>query len=265
MNGAREPLPLSAVIIVCNEADNLPECLQSVAFAQEILVVDSGSVDDSAAVAQALGARVLYHPWSGYGPQKRYAVSQARFDWVLCLDADERVSPELAESLRRVMGDGVPRFLAWSMPRCNRFMGRWLRHGFGYPDVKVRFFHRDHARWSDAPVHEKVETEGPAGELRGDLLHASAESLERYLEKHNRYTTQQAELLLAAGDRGSAWRLVVNPIACFFKGYVLRLGFLDGLPGLVHTAIHCFTTLVKYAKVEQALQARKAEGASKER
>lgn len=246
-------LPLSVVIIARDEQARLPACLDSVAFADELLVVDSGSRDGTVSVARSHGARVIEQDWLGYGPQKHFAVSSATHDWVLCVDADERVSVALRESIAALLA-GQPQRQAYAMPRCNRFMGRWLRHGEGYPDWSLRLFDRRHARWSDDPVHEKVVADGPVGRLAGDLLHESQESLEQYIAKQNQYTTLQAERLYAAGRRAGALRLVTSPLLRFVKMYLLRGGFLDGVPGLVHIAIGCFASFSKYAKL-RALQA----------
>ena len=245
--------PFSVVIITKNAATQLAACLESAAFADEILVVDSGSDDGTAELAAARGARVIQKAWLGFGAQKQFAVEAARHDWVLCLDADERVSERLHASVLAALA--VPAAQAYSMPRCNRFMGRWLRHGEGYPDWSLRLFHRGHARWSDDPVHEKVLTAAPVARLQGDLLHDTAESLDAYLKKQERYTTLAAESLFRAGKRGGFARMLLSPALRFFKFYFLRLGFLDGLPGLVHIAIGCRNSFGKYAKL-RALQER---------
>src|SRR3990170_4919633 len=204
------PERLSAVIITRDAATLLPECLQSVRFADEILIVDSGSQDATRAIAKRHGARFLHQDW-----------------------------------------------LAYDMPRCNRFMGRWLRHGEGYPDPNLRLFHRSHAHWSDDPIHEHVVTTEPVGRLDGDLLHDTATSLADYLDKQNRYTTLQAERLHAQGKRVGAARLLLSPLARFIKFYFLRRGFLDGVPGLVHIAIGCFNSFMKYAKLMQLTRSAK--------
>jgi glycosyltransferase involved in cell wall biosynthesis len=241
-------MPLSVAIITRNAASQLAGCLASVAFAEEVVVVDSGSTDGTVELAVRHGARVIRKEWLGFGPQKQFAVDSAQHDWVLCLDADEALSAELRESV--VAELKAPRGWVYAMPRCNRFMGRWLRHGEGYPDWCVRLFHRKHARWGDETVHEKVNTEQPVMRLRGDLLHDSAESLERYLDKQNRYTSLQAESMRAAGRRASLLQLAFSPLLRFIKYYVLRLGFLDGVPGLVHVAIGCMNSFNKYAKLK---------------
>jgi glycosyltransferase involved in cell wall biosynthesis len=237
----------AAVIITRNAARELPACLASVAFADEIVVVDSGSTDETPELAAARGARVIQHEWHGFGKQKQFAVAQASHDWVLCLDADERVSEALRASIVAELAH--PRAHVYAAARCNRFLGRWLRHGEGYPDWNTRFFHRAHARWSDHDVHEHVVTDEPVAKLGGDLLHDSAETLERYLDKQNRYTSLQAEALLTAGKRAGMLRLVGSPIARFVKFYFVRLGFLDGVAGLVHIAIGCMNSFLKYAKL----------------
>jgi glycosyltransferase involved in cell wall biosynthesis len=249
------PLPLSAVLITRNAASQLPACLAALSFCDDIVVVDSGSSDDTVEIAQAQGARVIRQDWLGFGPQKRFAVAQARHDWVLCVDGDERVSDELRASI--VAELGAPKFSAYRFPRCNRFMGRYLRHGEGYPDWSLRLFDRRHARWSDDAVHEKVLTDMPVGELRGDLLHDSAETLASYLAKQDRYTTLAAEEALARGKRATVLHLVLSPIIRFVKFYVVRLGFLDGLPGLTHILIGCRNSHMKYAKMRAILRERK--------
>ena len=158
----------------------------------------------------------------------------------------------LAKAIRQVQGL-LHDFRVLGLARRNRFMGRWLRHGEGYPDWIVRLFDRTHARWNDKPVHEAVVVDGSVGALKGDLLHESERGLTDYLEKQNRYTTIQAQTLHARGKRVSAVRLVFSPFFRFIKFYFLRLGFLDGVPGLVHIAIGCFNSFAKYAKL-RALQ-----------
>ena len=247
--------PFSTVIITRNAATQLAECLASASFADELLVVDSGSNDGTAELAAARGARVIQKEWLGFGAQKQFAVEAARHDWVLCLDADERVSERLRASVLAALA--APAAQAYAMPRCNRFMGRWLRHGEGYPDWSLRLFDRRHARWSDDPVHEKVLADAPAARLAGDLLHDSAESLDAYLQKQERYTTLAAETLFKAGKRAGVAQLLLSPALRFAKFYFLRLGFLDGVAGLVHIAIGCCNSFHKYAKLMAMQRERK--------
>jgi glycosyltransferase involved in cell wall biosynthesis len=241
-------MPLSVALIARNAAAQLGHCLASVAFADEIIVVDSGSTDGTVELAARHGARVIQREWPGFGAQKQFAVEAARHDWVLCVDADERVSLELRE---RIIAElKAPRGFVYAMPRRNRFLGRWLRHGEGYPDWSVRLFHRAHAHWGSETVHEKVISRSPVLKLYGDLLHDSAETLEKYLDKQNRYTSLQAESMHAAGRRANVVQLVVSPFLRFIKYYLLRLGFLDGVPGLVHITIGCMNSFNKYAKLK---------------
>jgi len=245
---------LSAVLITLDAAGEIEACLDSIAFADEIVVLDSGSSDTTREIAARRGARVIDQPWRGYGLQKQLAVDAASNEWVLAIDADERVSGALRASILAALEQ--PTAMAFEMARCNRFMGRWLRHGEGYPDWSVRLFHRAHARWSEDSIHERVVTSSPPVRLRGDLLHESAESLDRYLAKQNRYTTLQAEALVQRQRSGYALRMLSSPILRFLKFYLLRLGFLDGLPGLVHVTIGCMNSFNKYAKALALKQAR---------
>lgn len=252
--------PVSVVIITLNAAAQLAECLESVRFADEIVVVDSGSTDGTVALAESYGARVIQQAWLGFGPQKQFAITAARHDWVLCLDADERVTPALQATITSTLtaaASAPPDFpCAYRFARCNRFLGRYLRHGEGYPDWSLRFFHRQHARWSEDAVHEKVELIGNArmATLAGDLLHDSAESIESYLTKQNRYTSLAARMALAAGKRSSTGKVILSPVIRFIKFYLVRQGFRDGLPGLIHIAIGCFNSFVKYAKMREQQQ-----------
>jgi glycosyltransferase involved in cell wall biosynthesis len=241
---------LSAVLITRDCATTIPETLAALKFCDEIVVVDSGSSDGTDELARRAGARVIHQDWLGFGPQKQFAVEQAENDWVLCVDGDEIVSPELQASIERELLE--PSHRAFEFPRCNRFLGRYLRHGEGYPDLSLRFFDRRHAHWSDDLVHEKVVALGDVGRLKGDLLHHSEETLASYLEKQNRYTSLAAEALAADGYRPHALKLAISPIFRFLKFYVFRLGFLDGAPGVIHIGIGCFNSFIKYAKVRES-------------
>jgi hypothetical protein len=243
------PLPVSLVVITRDAATDIAECLLSAPFCADALVVDSGSGDHTVETARRCGARVVSHAWAGFGPQKQFAVQEARYDWVLCLDPDERLSPALRESILALFARGTPPHPAYALARRNRFLGRWLSHGEGYPDWVTRLFDRRRARWSDDPVHEQVLADGPVGRIDGDLMHASAESIERYVAKQNRYTTLQADALHASGKRGSALAMAASPVARFLRFYVVKLGFLDGAAGFAHIAIGAFASFLKHAKL----------------
>jgi glycosyltransferase involved in cell wall biosynthesis len=254
---AEAKLPLSVAIITLDAASQVQPLLDSVGFADEVLVVDSGSTDGTVEMARAAGARVESKEWLGFGRQKAYAVSLARHDWVLCLDADERVTERLARSIREALAS--PRYHAYRMPRRNRFLGRWLEHGEGYPDWSLRLFHRAHAGWSSDEVHEAVLTTVDVGSLEGDLLHDSAEDVSTYIAKQNRYTSLQAKTLFAQGIRASYWHLLASPLVRFFKFYVMRMGFLDGGAGFAHVVIGCNNSFHKYLKLIELQNADRSQ------
>jgi glycosyltransferase involved in cell wall biosynthesis len=252
---APDKLPLTVAIIAFNASAQIGPCLASVGFADEVLVVDSGSTDTTVEIAQRHGARVENKEWLGFGRQKQHAVSIAKHEWVLCLDVDERVTERLAQSVREALAGR--RYHAWRLARRNRFLGRWLAHGEGYPDWTVRLFHRAYASWSNDEVHEAVLTTAEVGRLDGDLLHDSAEDVSTYMTKQNRYTSLHAEALYRQGVRASYWRLLTSPLARFIKFYVLRLGFLDGGPGFAHIVIGCNNSFHKYLKLIELEKAAK--------
>jgi glycosyltransferase involved in cell wall biosynthesis len=245
-------IPLSVVIIAKDAASQIGECIDSVKFADEVLVVDSGSNDATRAIADVAGCRVIEKEWLGFGRQKQFAVGEAKHDWVLCLDIDERVSSALEASIRAVFEPPTASTTsrhAYRMPRRNRFLGRWLTHGEGYPDWSLRLFNRNHASWSNDEVHETVITTVEVGQLKGDLMHDSAEDVTMYLAKQNRYSSLHAQALYGQGVRAGYFKLFLSPMARFIKFYFLRQGFLDGGPGFAHVAIGCFAAFAKYAKL----------------
>ena len=259
-NIPEEKLPLTVAIIAHNAGRQIGPCLASVAFADEVLVVDSGSTDDTVEIAKRHGSRVETKEWLGFGRQKQHAVSIARNDWVLCLDVDERVSEPLARSIRTALSSR--RYKAYRMARRNRFLGTWLAHGEGYPDWTLRLFHRASASWSNDEVHEAVLTTVEVGRLEGDLMHDSAEDIATYLAKQNRYTTLHAQALFNQGVRAGAWRLAASPVARFVKFFIFRLGFLDGGPGFAHIVIGCHSTFLKYLKLIELERAGAVDSAA---
>ena len=239
--------PFSAVLITRNAAPVLEPCLASLAFADEIVLVDSGSSDATVALATGKGARVVQKEWLGFGRQRQFAVEQASHDWVLCVDADERVSAELARSIESALI--APVSPVYRMARRNRFLGRWLAHGEGYPDWCARLFNRMNARWSDDLVHEKVLFAVTPGTLQGDLLHEPPGGLSAWLERQNQITSLAARQAFEEGRHANTLHLFLSPAVRFLKFYLLRLGVLDGLAGLVHISLGCLASYMKYAKL----------------
>ena len=252
----RTQAALSAVLITKNAAGRLSACLSSLAFCDEIVVVDSGSSDSTCDIALRFNARIISRNWMGFGRQKQFAVEQASHDWVLCIDADESVTSELAASIRKALMQ--PETSVYRMARCNRFLGKWLRHGEGYPDWSPRLFDRRSARWSDDPVHEKVLYAVTPETLGGDLLHESAEDLQDYFEKQNNYTTLAARQMFERGLSVNPAHLVASPLVRFAKFYFFRLGFLDGVAGLAHITIGCMNSFMKYAKLLELKRGQKS-------
>ena len=241
--------PFSVVIITKNAAAHLSKCLASCSAAAEIIVVDSGSQDNTVAIAIEAGARVIQQAWLGFGPQKQFAVKQAEHNWVLCLDADEWLSIELSLNINKLLIN--PEFYSYRFARSNKFMGRFLRHGEGYPDMSLRLFDRRYAHWSDDAVHETVVTTTTVGTVSGDLMHESGEDISSYLDKQNRYTSLQAQILYSHGKQVSAIKLVLSPLLRFWKFYLFKQGWRDGVPGLVHITIGCINSFIKYAKLRE--------------
>jgi len=242
--------PLSVCIVALNEEDRIAECLQSADFADEWIVVDSHSTDRTRDIARGLGARVVERDWPGHVQQKNFALECATHDWVLCLDADERVSPELrAAILEALEGDDLPD--GFRFPRRNRYLGRWIRHGGWYPDRKLRLFRRSRGRWAGQNPHDRVHVEGAVVDLRGDLLHDSYRSLSDHLRTIDSFTTIAAREKLAAGERASLADLTLRPGWKFVRMYFLKAGFLDGVPGLVIAVMGAYYAFLKYAKLRE--------------
>jgi glycosyltransferase involved in cell wall biosynthesis len=226
---------LSACIITLNEADRIDACLDSLAFCDEIIVVDSGSTDDTRERAAAHGARVLVRPFDGYRSQKAYAVGLAVNDWVLCLDADERVTGALRKEIERERDAGFVGPAGYRFPRSTEYFGAYLRHGNAYPDRVLRLFDRRRGGWrGDREIHEHAIVQGPIENLRGDLQHQAYRSLGDNLDRLERYACMMARHMHANGRRAHIFNFIANPFWRFLRGYVLRLGFLDGWRGLVY-------------------------------
>jgi len=240
---------VSVIILTLNEEGNIRECLESVSWATERLVIDSESTDRTVAIARECGATVLNLPWKGYGPTKNEALAVAKGDWILWLDADERVMPELAAEIQGLGGmeDGGP--AAYTVARRAYFLGKWIRHAGWYPGRVVRLFRRGHGRFTEPRVHEGVEVNGEIGALRNDLIHFTDPSIHHYFVKFNRYTTLAADDLRNRGKRFGLSGLLVHPIFTFFRMYILRQGFRDGIQGFILCTLSSCYVFVKYAKL----------------
>jgi len=237
---------LSGCIITYNEADRIEACVRSVAFCDEVLVVDSHSTDATREIATAAGARVIERDWPGYRSQKQFAIEQAASDWVLCVDADERVSGNLRGEIEGLRIGGFAECAGWSVPRVTDYFGRFLLHGNAYPDRLVRLFDRRRGAWTGYEIHENTTVDGRIGRLRGRLEHYSYRSLSDHLDRMRRYAELMAWALHERGKRGSLLQVLLNPQWRFFRGYVLRLGFLDGWRGLVFALIEANYVRRKY-------------------
>ena len=227
--------PLSACIITFNEADRIDDCIASLAFCNEIIIVDSFSTDATCEIATRMGARLLQRPFNGYRSQKQFAIEQATHDWVLCLDADERISDELRSAIEAARAHNFSDAQGFRFARLSQYFGKFLRRGNAYPDRVLRLFDRRHGGWrGKREVHEAASIDGRVHTLPGDLIHYPYRSLDQQLSKTQRYARMMAEYDYARGKRASLVGLVLSPAWRFWRGYVLRLGFLDGWHGLVY-------------------------------
>ncbi len=240
-------IPLSVAIITLNEEDRLPSCLGSLSFADEIVVVDSGSTDGTLEIARNAGCRVFEEPWKGFGRQKQSAVDKCINDWVLVIDADERIPEDTAKAIIEVLEN--PRADGYSFPRKNFFNDKWMRHGGWWPDRIVRLFKKTYGRVSDEIVHEGVAVSGSVTDIDSPIHHRPIRNLHDMLRKVNSYSTLGAERLYARGRRASVTLALIKGAAAFFKGYILRAGFLDGAEGFIIAFSHSITTSFKYLKL----------------
>jgi len=243
---------LSVLVLTKNESANIEACLQSVEWADEIVVIDTGSTDDTVSKAKRFTEKVFVTEWQGFAGTKNWGLQKLTGDWVLWLDADERVTPELAEEIQSVLRN--PAYDGYQIPRKANFLGHWIRHSGWYPGYVLRLIKTDLARFADTRVHEGLEAPARMGRLNHPLLHFTDPTLEHYFEKFNRYTTLAA---LDLKDRGRHFHLVdllVRPAHIFVKMYVLKAGFLDGFAGFLLAVLSGFYVLVKYAKLWELLR-----------
>jgi glycosyltransferase involved in cell wall biosynthesis len=241
---------LSVSIVALNEEERLRACLESVVWAAELVVVDAGSSDKTVAIAREFTDRVFFRAWDGYGAQKNFALGQCHGDWILSLDADERVSDALREEIEGTLRNGGPE-VGFYLPRRNLFHGRWMRHGGLYPDWQLRLFRRGRGAFGERAVHESVQVDGPTRRLGAPLIHESYRSIGDAVARLNRYSDLAAADLALTGGGGNLGDLLVRPAWRFVSMYLLRAGFLDGWRGLALAGLHAHYVFLRAAKVRE--------------
>lgn len=247
---------LSVTIVAQDEEADIGECVSSVTWADEIVVVDGGSRDRTVEIAERAGARVIRQPWLGYAAQKNFALDRATHDWVFSLDADERVTPELHAEIAAVLDRGAE-CDGYQVPRRSYFLGQWMRHGGWYPDYNLRLFRRGKGRFRYREVHEGVDVDGRVGRLREPIDHYTYRTLSEYVQRMDRYSTLAANELRREGVSAGPMDLLLRPAVTFVRMYVFQRGFLDGFRGLVLAGCYASYTWFKYAKAWEAARASK--------
>ncbi len=242
-------MKITATIITLNEERNIARAIESLRCCDEILILDSGSIDRTVELAENLGVRVFEAGWRGYSGQKNWAAEQASHDWILSLDADEALSEALeAEIWTLKKADPGPQFYGYTMPRLANYLGKWILHSGWYPDRKIRLYDRRKGRWVGDFVHESVRVDGRVGELKSNILHFTCESLSEHVKTMERYTTLAAQEIAARKISVPMWRVMADPPWTFLKSFVFQRGFLDGREGLTIAYMAAFYTFLKYAK-----------------
>ncbi len=252
------PLKISARVNTYNEQDNIGPALESLSFADELLVVDSFSTDRTVEIARRYTSQVIQRPFASHGDQHNYADSICSHEWVFVLDADERVTPELRAEIMAIKQAGTE-LDGFRMPRLTWYMDRWIRHSGWYPNYQPRLYRRDRGHWAGEPPHEAPKIQGRVGTLQGQLLHYTRRNLKEHLEVMNRYTTLSAQARYRQGLRPSWNRLYLAPPFTFLRNYVVKQGFRDGIPGVIVCALSAFYVHVKEAKLFEMHMAREPE------
>lgn len=239
---------LSVTVITRNEAANIAAALESVSWADEIVVVDAESTDETAAIARRFTDRIIVRSWPGYVAQKNFAAEQAANDWIFSLDADERVTPVLAHEIRALL-QRDPAAAGYRVPRATFHLGRWIRSTDWYPDYQLRLYDRRRARWAGRYVHESVSVDGPVARLKNDLEHYAYRDVAHHMQTIDRYSTLAARQMHEDGRRASWFHVLMHARLAFFRNYVLRGGFRDGMPGLIVSAMNAYYVGLKFAKL----------------
>lgn len=242
-------LPISAYVITYNEEKNIRRCLESLKDFDEIVVVDSGSSDNTVAICREFTDRIYEHSWPGFKEQFSYALSLTQKEWAFSLDADEVASPELLENIRRLFAGGVPKDInGYYISRMTNYMGRWIRHGAWYPDYKLRLFRKEASRYEGQDPHPRVEASGKTGRIEGKILHYTMKNFSDHLRRLDSYTDIYAQHQVEASAAFRVVDILFRPPAKFLKSYIFKAGFLDGMPGFVIAVTSAFTIFVRYAK-----------------
>jgi len=254
---------VTVTIITLNEAAHIAAAIDSASWADEVVLVDSGSTDDTSSIARAKGVRVETRAWTGYVDQKNFAASLSSNDWIFSLDADERITPSLATEVRSLLSTEPPH-RGYRVPRVTHHLGRWVRTTDFYPDFQTRVYDRRAARWKGRYVHESVMVDGATGRLTGELQHYSYRDLRDHLDRINQYTTLAARQMHESGRRSGPLDLLVHPPAAFLRNYVLRRGFLDGTAGLTLSIVNAYAVFLKFAKLWELQRTPNAQLAPRE-
>ncbi|GJL50716.1 glycosyltransferase family 2 protein [Candidatus Nitrospira salsa] len=240
---------VSAVVIAYNDEANMRACLESLHWADEIIVVDSFSTDQTTKISQEFTDKVYQHAFHGFGRLRNEAISHASYDWVFSLDSDERASLEVRDEIRGYLAEG-PKAQAYFVPRLNNFLGRWIKHSGWYPDYRQpQFFHKSHMQYREDLVHESYSVTGQIGYFKNHVTQYPFRNIDQYIIKMDRYSSLMSQEMRKRGRRFHRHQLITHPLFTFFKMYVLRLGFLDGKPGLILSGLYAYYTFTKYAKL----------------
>lgn len=245
---------ISIILITKDEEDNIHQCLSTVRWADEIIIVDAGSSDSTLAKAKDFTQKIFVRPWEGYGAAKNFALTQIASEWAFWIDADERVTDSLRDEIQAKIGGENGSFVAYSMPRKANFLGKWILHCGWYPGRVTRIFRKESGHFTDSKVHERLVIDGPTGDLASDLLHFTDPSLSHYFRKLNKYTTLASNELEEDRISFGIAQITIRPVWTFIRMYFLRLGFLDGIPGFILCVLSSCYVFTKYAKLWERKQ-----------